>query len=102
MIMKTKQLLERARHVVRRGQDIARRVSDPIPLTPLGSAALVGGGLSLYFLGLKRVDLVVLAMSAVALAVALTCLLAVSVTAVPPMVPMRLSMADPSCHHRAR
>jgi hypothetical protein len=96
MSMKIKSFLERARNVMRRGQRLARRVSDPVPLTPLGLAALVGGGASLYFLGIKRVDLVVLAMSVVAVAVAVLCLLAVSITAVVLKLAMRRSIDEAS------
>lgn len=67
--------------VLAKVRSFARRLVDPFPLTPLGVVVLAGAGAALYFLGIKRVDLVVLAMCAVALGVAGVSLIAVSITA---------------------
>ncbi|MDP3273970.1 MAG: DUF58 domain-containing protein [Deltaproteobacteria bacterium] len=61
---------------------LAARVTDPFPLTPLGAVVSVLGGLALYYLGIKRVDLVVLAMAGVTVMLSVLSVLFVSLTAV--------------------
>ncbi|MBL8677723.1 MAG: DUF58 domain-containing protein [Myxococcales bacterium] len=86
----------RLKTLVSRVPSLARRVVDPIPCTPLGLAVLIGAGCALYFLGVKHVDLVVLAMSGVALAVAVLSTLAVSLTALALKLSLRRSLAKES------
>jgi hypothetical protein len=74
-------LLERLKVLFAKARSLARRVVDPFPITPLGLAVIAGAGAALYYLGVKRVDLVVLAMCVVALGVAAICVIAVSLTA---------------------
>jgi hypothetical protein len=89
-------LLERSKKLARLLAERGRRALDPIPVTPLGVAVIAGASASLYYLGIKRVDLVVLAMSAVALGVALLCLLAVSITALALKLSLRRSLSKQS------
>jgi hypothetical protein len=89
-------LLDRVKRLFLRAGALARRVADPVPLTPLGAVVLAGGGAAFYYLGIKRVDLVVLAMSAVALGVTAVCLLAVSLTALALKLSLRRALARES------
>lgn len=73
--------LARIRSLWGKARKLASRVIDPFPLTPLGLVVVAGASLALYFYGVKRVDLVVLAMCAVALGVAVVCTIAVMITA---------------------
>jgi hypothetical protein len=70
-----------------------RRIAEPVPITPLGVLVLVGGGCALYYLGYKRVDLVVLAMSAVAVAMGVVSVVAVGITALVLKLVLRARMA---------
>ena len=72
------------------------RIVEPIPVTPLGIVVLTGSSLALYYLGYKRVDLVVLAMSAVAVAVSGVSILAVAMTALVMKLIIRSRLAKES------
>ncbi len=72
------------------------RIVEPIPVTPLGIVVLTGSSLALYYLGYKRVDLVVLAMSAVAVAVSGVSILAVAMTALVMKLIIRSRLAKAS------
>jgi|LNFM01.1.fsa_nt_gb hypothetical protein len=89
-------IVARLKTALARVASLARRVVDPFPFTPLGIAVLAGGGSAFYFLGVKRVDLVVLAMSGVALAVGVLCTVAVSLTALALKLSLRRSLAKES------
>lgn len=80
----------------RRAGALVARVVEPIPITPLGVLVLTGSSLALYYLGYKRVDLVVLAMSAVAVSVALVSVIAVALTALFLKLSLRAKMAKES------
>lgn len=88
--------LARVRSWASKARALGARVVDPFPLTPLGLVVIAGASLALYYYGVKRVDLVVLAMCAVALGVAVVCTIAVLITALALKISLSRALAKES------